>query len=1130
MDSEEQRDTSALKKLKFNQKLSSTAKPLATNELMKRLKNLHNELAHLDQEEVDTQSMSTVTRELLSSSLMRHKDKGVRIHVACCIADLLRLYAPDAPYTDRELRDVFDFFVKQLQYVGQSVNPYFPLYFYLLESLSTVKSVVLVVDLNNADELITDFFRTFFDIVHDEQSKNVQLCMVDILQQLIDEGSSLPQDVVDIILAQFLKRRQEENPAAFKMATDLCNGTADRLQRYVCQYFADVILAAGKEGTTQEDMEDYRTAHQLIKELNRVTPGLLLNVIPQLEEELTLDDLNLRTLATTILGEMFAETGTSLAKSYPTVWKSWLQRRNDKVTALRCAWVDFSVDLLTNHPELGKDVIQCLISKSSDPEEKVRISVCKALGRLEFQTIFDLVDKELLIQIGHRCRDKKIGPRQEAIKTLGHLYNLAYNEIANQDISVVSKFGWIPNILFKLFYIDDNETFAAVEKAIHDDIFPANNDDEQRSERVLIVLGSLDEKARKAFLALISRQSVIIKEGLMYLDFCEKYNSGNADEKTENILHQIIKRISDKFPDPTKAATHLSKFAKITDARLYKAFKEFLDIDADYKSIKKASGVFLKRLEQTSSSLLDTFSIFVRRASLTIVNKNLIPYLVRLIKSTSPEDLGDSSLGAVAHGLLKDISTMFPMLYRTHVKDFAKLLQEESSTLVADGLEALSQFVKAFPEETPNDPKSLNRLVQCILEGGPSQAKFATIIICHAQAKEQYCSQILQEIVPNLSSDSPHLLSHLSALSQIVLHAPEAFESYSDSVIPFVVKNILMQPSQVESGSSEEEWEEYEKIHDECKAKLYGIKILVNRLIGLANDEINHELAQPAFKMLWKIIKENGEILGGDSTNPVHRSYLRLAAAVSVLKLARHPVYEKMIAQSDFNWLALTAQDPCFQVRSAFVSKLIKYLGRKVLHVRYLPILFLVAHDPEKEIRTMVKGFFYRQTSSRAIRENNPSLFEVISARLIHLLAHHPDFSKELNDLKLFVKYIEFYLENIANAENIALIYHIIVQLKTVRDRITPPKTENLYILSEMAQLLVQEKSHSAGWTLASYPGQVKLPMDLFETLLDSSEVVMQVYLPDEFKRTRISAQAHRGVRTEKVSNRCRARERPREC
>ncbi|CAG8550122.1 669_t:CDS:2 [Racocetra fulgida] len=96
---------SKLNRLQFKQKLvTSSAKPITTQELLKRLKNLFGEISKTDQEEIETDSLKTVTRELIHNTLLSHKDKGVKAYVACCISDLLRLYAPDAPYTDKELR------------------------------------------------------------------------------------------------------------------------------------------------------------------------------------------------------------------------------------------------------------------------------------------------------------------------------------------------------------------------------------------------------------------------------------------------------------------------------------------------------------------------------------------------------------------------------------------------------------------------------------------------------------------------------------------------------------------------------------------------------------------------------------------------------------------------------------------------------------------------------------------------------------------------------------------------------------------------------------------------------------------------------------------------------------------
>ena len=75
------------------------------NEFIKHLKKeLHLQLSKLDQELIDTTSISNVRKELVSRSIIASKDKAVRALAACCIADVLRLFAPDAPYTEHELK------------------------------------------------------------------------------------------------------------------------------------------------------------------------------------------------------------------------------------------------------------------------------------------------------------------------------------------------------------------------------------------------------------------------------------------------------------------------------------------------------------------------------------------------------------------------------------------------------------------------------------------------------------------------------------------------------------------------------------------------------------------------------------------------------------------------------------------------------------------------------------------------------------------------------------------------------------------------------------------------------------------------------------------------------------------
>lgn len=100
----------------------------------------------------------------------------------------------------------------------------------------------------------------------------------------------------------------------------------DKFQRYVCQYFSDSIINSCRDLDIEENMVEFKNAHNLILQIFEQVPTLLLNVIPQLEEELKVEESVIRQIATTSLGEMFSKKGEKLIDTYPSVWKAFLER------------------------------------------------------------------------------------------------------------------------------------------------------------------------------------------------------------------------------------------------------------------------------------------------------------------------------------------------------------------------------------------------------------------------------------------------------------------------------------------------------------------------------------------------------------------------------------------------------------------------------------------------------------------------------------------------------------------------------------------------------------------------------------------------------------------------------------
>ena len=138
----------------------------------------------------------------------------------------------------------------------------------------------------------------------------------------------------------------------------MCNASSDKLVRPVCQYFTDTIVQhpysdpedGGEDGEGGRDFETVRAAHTLVKRMHRHCPKLLLSVIPQLQEEMSVDNVQIRLLATQTLGDMFAhkQYGTELMRDYRTTWVQWIARKNDKTPAVRLAFVEGARKLISN--------------------------------------------------------------------------------------------------------------------------------------------------------------------------------------------------------------------------------------------------------------------------------------------------------------------------------------------------------------------------------------------------------------------------------------------------------------------------------------------------------------------------------------------------------------------------------------------------------------------------------------------------------------------------------------------------------------------------------------------------------------------------------------------------------------
>ncbi|GAB7348733.1 hypothetical protein MBLNU459_g7468t2 [Dothideomycetes sp. NU459] len=1236
---EEQSIEGALHSLRFNEPLTWRAgKPIAVAELLRRLKTLHEELRGLEQEEADRESLVPVAQELAHRNLIEHRDRGVKAWTALCIVEMFKLLAPDAPFKGGQLKDIFSLIITSLlPALGNPSDPYNEQHLQVIASLDEVKSIVLLTDIPGSDALLYKLFLTSFDIFADaskndsgeELSKNVEHHITSLLITVVDESAALPSDVVDIILAQFLRvdpstfplqfkknarsdeqrgaYRPQQLPPAYNMAKNLCNSCPDKMARMVSQYFNSIIVDASEgidthkarkvsgrgrashdgddddddgapSGPTEEELKSLEKTHRLLRELWRSAALVIQNIIPQIEAELTAENIEVRLLATEAVGDLISGIGAAgppppvtldpaaypsqsvdsaparsrpydflttpaaphaFSSVHPSAYQNFMNRRNDKSPQIRSVWVTCAGRILSTSaggvgldPDEESGLLKNLADMLLDTDEK---TIGSNGGVTEQGSV--------LCNLADRIKDRKHHVRAEAMTLLGRIWGVAAGAITEGNERVRFLLGAIPSRIFEAIYINDVEINALVQQVLTDSLLPLTfppvktrntngdsqrvkdsqsadsqgdrtpNADAIRAERILILVRDLEQKAKTVFFALQARQPKTAQFLEAYLKQCESYNGtvkGKNNKEASGKLSKLIDYLVRQQPEPLTASGHLWKFAQKNDRRCYALIRFAMSPDSDYKKVNNAIKELVKRVEEGPGHTLPflvTLLPMVHQASVLVYNKSHVPTIVELSRTEGKD------LSSTAHEVLKEISTHNPEVFKAHVRALCTSLEEQapsgdspSDHGVVETLKACAGFAQRFPSEIPHEREFLKSMVEFALHGNPpAAAKHAvSVVVAADEKKDMYVKDIVTKCVTDFSYGQDGYLSRLAALSQLMLLSAKDIEDEHDSILEIAIQEVLLQ---VRTEASEDDPAWQEEIDDECAAKIYALKILANRLRSYATSSSGAEMettvtetARPVFKLLTALVRDDGEMSKNQRTPAHHRSRLRLTGAILILKLCgADKRFDALLAPKDFNQLVLIVQDGLPEVRAAFVAALKKHLGQSTLPLRFYTLVFLFAFEPIESTKeatvTWLKG------RSSAFAKSGDTIMEASFARFISLLAHHPDFSMDVENLKDFLNYIMFYLKTVATSENIPLIYYVAQRIKSVQDGIDPAMSDNLYCLSDIAQAAIRRYQEVQGWNLSVWPGKLRLPSGLFAPLSShaiAQEISEKQYAPEE--------------------------------
>ncbi|XP_034543252.1 sister chromatid cohesion protein PDS5 homolog A isoform X4 [Notolabrus celidotus] len=1055
---------------------------ITNDEVVKRLKMVVKTYMDMDQDsEEEKQQYLALALHLASEFFLRNPNKDVRLLVACCLADIFRIYAPEAPYTSHDkLKDIFLFITRQLKGLEDTKSPQFNRYFYLLENLAWVKSYNICFELEDCNEIFIQLFKTLFSVINNSHNQKVQMHMMDLMSSIIMEGDGVTQELLDTILINLIPAHKNLNKQAYDLAKTLLKRTVQTIETCIANFF-NQVLVMGKSSVS--DLSEH--VFDLIQELFAIDPMLLTSVMPQLEFKLKSNDGEERLAVVRLLAKLFGAKDSELASQNRPLWQCFLGRFNDIHVPVRLECVKFASHCLMNHPDLARDLTEYLKVRSHDPEEAIRHDVIVTIINAGKKDL-NLVNDQLLGFVRERTLDKRWRVRKEAMMGLAQLYKkyCLHHEAGKES---AAKISWIKDKLLHIYYQNSIDDKLLVEKIFAQYMVPHSLDTEEKMKCLYYLYACLDTNAVKALNEMWKCQNMLRSLVKELLDL----HKLPVSEANNSAMFGKLMCIAKNLPDAGKAQDFMKKFNQVLgeDEKLRVQLEMLISPTCSCKQAEICVREITRKLtfpKQPTNPFLEMVKFLLERIAPVHIDSEAISALVKLLNKSIEGTADDDEEGvtpdtAIRAGLelLKVLSFTHPTAFHS-AETYESLLQclKMEDEKVA---EAAIQIFRNTGQKIETELQQIRSTLIPILHqkakrGTPHQAKQAVHCI-HAifNNKEVQLAQIFEPLSRSLNADVPEqLITPLVSLGHISMLAPDQFASPMKSIVAnFIVKDLLMNDRSV-GNKNGKLWSADEEVSPEVLAKVQAIKLLVRWLLGMKNNQ--SKSANSTLRLLSAMLVSEGDLTEQKKISKSDMSRLRLAAGGAIMKLAQEPCYHDIITPEQYQLCGLVINDECYQVRQIFAQKLHLALVKLMLPLEYLAVFALCAKDPVKERRAHARQCLLKNISVRReyIKQNPLAqeklvslLPEYVVPYMIHLLAHDPDFTKpqEYEQLKDIKECLWFMLEVLMtkNENNShAFLRKMVENIKQTKDAQCPDDAkgnEKLYIVCDVALFVIANKS-----------------------------------------------------------------------
>ena len=1058
----------------------------------------------------DGGEIKDLPRKLITATLLKHKEKEVRLYAALCLSDVLRIFAPEDPYQDDlVLKGVYVAFLDALAHLKDPSKSTFECAHALLQNIAAIGLCVPMLDLEceGADALVPQLFETLFDALNPSNAGLVEEDVTKVLAIMIEEDESTSPEVLHAVLERLIQPMRGENSAAHSLACNLVRKSENNLQLAVQHFLTDALNARGAgDHPLSKRYADVLEAVAVVDSTSLVT------VWPVIMDELQNDDEEARLRAVRLFGRILSAPGSAVARDFGNYLQQFLKRFNDKCTAVRvemCRWgASFLLCGNNSDPSVAREVVESFDQRLLDFNQEVRCASVSAICDLA-ESFPRLIEPELLKAVGDRMVDKKNSVRRLVMKRLSAAYRVYVARFADTETPPAEalRFDWIPSLLLKGCYQPDIK-YHVVEPILAD-LFPAKVSMERRSTYWLQALCSMDEASSRAFTHMLGAKLKVQRDMREYLSVRQKskasQQSQGAEEAAEEVDAETLARqftkVGSNFPDPKKAAGHMEKIHAMKDGNIFRGLSALIKPDTSAAECERITDDILKRIGSKNPAYEWAKLLLVKLSQQPFGREHVCRVLEMAVAAVVDKGKLSSVTAALQH--LVQLATSAPHVFGVVAKDLTSLVHHGNENVVEMACRITASAPSCLDGTSTLQGGIIDRLKVLCVEGTGAQAKQAARTLvwlaCHGKEGRGHIKEVLEVISEAarddelLDSNLPGVLATVSVVGQ---RMPALFMQHVDDIETFIVKDLMARPLPQSPKSS--------RVSSLAQMQSSGLKALA---IGCTRSQDKSQAAtrsaytKRVVEMLRSILLVDANDMErfGSAADAAH---LRVAAGKAFLVLVRST--PSFVQPDLFVSTSLLVIDSPAEMIGKFEHGIIKH-GLPQAFAAPLA-LCAVGHDSitRKTAADALSSIFANlRRRSVEFRERYASSMDAAALNrtalthsaeytlpyLVFLLAHHPDLpSKETGAANNGVAYrpfqqmVSFLVGTLTAGSKQCLpaALKMMRALKGTVDSTNVDLSHGIYVMSDITLLVLNKLATQKGWDTGQFPGQISLPKAFF--------------------------------------------------